>query len=55
VPARRHGLDSVWINRRHDRPGWGATPAPGEQWSYGAEYPSMEAFAAAVDAAFATR
>jgi 2-haloacid dehalogenase len=52
VPARRHGLDSVWINRRHDRPGWGATPKPGEQWSYGAEYSSMEAFAAAVDAAF---
>ena len=55
VPARRHGLDSVWINRRHDRPGWGATPAPSEQWSHGAEYPSMEAFAAAVDAAFHTR
>jgi 2-haloacid dehalogenase len=52
VPARRHGLDSVWINRRHDRPGWGATPKPSDQWSYGAEYPSMEAFAAAVDAAF---
>jgi len=52
VPARRHGLDSVWINRRHDRPGWGATPEPSGQWSYGAEYPSMEAFAAAVDEAF---
>jgi 2-haloacid dehalogenase len=52
VPARRHGLDSVWINRRHDRRGWGATPQPDEQWSYGAEYPSMEAFAGAVEAAF---
>jgi len=55
VPARRHGLDSVWINRRHDRPGWGATPQPGGEFSYGAEYPSMEAFAAAVDAAFRAR
>ena len=26
VPAKREGLPSVWINRRHDRPGWGATP-----------------------------
>jgi len=28
VPAKREGLASVWINRRHDRPGWGATPNP---------------------------
>ena len=33
VPARRHKLSSVWINRRHDRPGWGAAPEPGQQWS----------------------
>ena len=26
VPARRLGLSTVWINRRHDRPGSGATP-----------------------------
>lgn len=50
VPAKRHGLDSVWINRRHDRPGWGATPEPAEEYSYAAEYPSMAAFAAAVSA-----
>ena len=30
VPAKREGVPSVWINRRHDRPGWGATPAPSE-------------------------
>ena len=30
VPARKAGLASVWINRRHDRPGWGATPEPSE-------------------------
>ena len=28
VPATQAGLPTVWINRRHDRPGWGATPRP---------------------------
>lgn len=51
VPAKRHHLDSVWINRRHDRPGWGATPEPSEDYSYGKEYPSMAAFAEDVVAA----
>jgi FMN phosphatase YigB (HAD superfamily) len=27
VTARRLGLTTVWIDRRHDRPGSGATPA----------------------------
>lgn len=52
VPAKNHGLDSVWINRRHDRPGWGATPEPAGEWNYLAEYPSMAAFAEAVAEAF---
>jgi 2-haloacid dehalogenase len=26
LPARSLGLDAVWVNRRHDRPGSGATP-----------------------------
>lgn len=26
VPAKRLGLSTVWVNRRHDRPGFGATP-----------------------------
>lgn len=26
LPAKRLGLATVWVNRRHDRPGWGATP-----------------------------
>lgn len=52
VPARTFGLDSVWINRRHDRPGWGATPEPDGEWTYGAEYRSMEDFARAVAEAF---
>jgi len=51
VPARRHGLPSVWINRRHDRPGWGATPEPSEDYSYDLEFPSMIAFAEAARAA----
>jgi 2-haloacid dehalogenase len=53
VPAKREGLPSVWINRRHDRPGWGATPEPGADWTYNLEFTSMAAFADAVDWAFA--
>ena len=41
VPAKREGLPSVWINRRHDRPGWGATPEPLEEWTYNLEFTSM--------------
>ena len=26
VPAKSLGLHTVWVNRRHDRPGFGATP-----------------------------
>ena len=55
VPARREGLPSGWINRRHDRPGWGATPQPSHEWSYNAQFPSMAAFADAVDAVFESR
>jgi 2-haloacid dehalogenase len=52
VPARRRGLRSVWINRRHDRPGWGATPEPAEEWGYDAEFPSMAEFAHEADRQF---
>jgi putative hydrolase of the HAD superfamily len=52
VPAKREGLRSVWINRRHDRAGWGATPEPSGEWSYDGEFPSMGDFADAVDRAF---
>jgi 2-haloacid dehalogenase len=55
VPAKREGLPSVWINRRHDRPGWGATPKPLQEWSYDLEFGSMAAFADAVDSAFDRR
>jgi 2-haloacid dehalogenase len=43
VPAKQLGLTSVWIDRRHDRPGAGATP-PAEA-APDARYPSMQAFA----------
>jgi putative hydrolase of the HAD superfamily len=53
VPAKREGLRSVWINRRHDRPGWGATPEPSAEYSYDREFRSMAEFADAVERAFA--
>ena len=52
VPAKREGLPSVWINRRRDRPGWGATQEPTEEFSYDLEFGSMADFADAVDRAF---
>jgi 2-haloalkanoic acid dehalogenase type II len=51
IPAKQAGLPTVWINRRHDRPGWGATPAPSAAVSPDWEFPSMAAFAAAVETA----
>jgi 2-haloacid dehalogenase len=51
VPAKTHGLDSVWINRRHDRSGWGATPEPAGEFTYAVEFPSMRAFAEAAQEA----
>jgi 2-haloacid dehalogenase len=45
VPAQRLGLRSVWIDRRHDRPGAGATPVA--EVSPDATYPDMASFAAA--------
>jgi 2-haloacid dehalogenase len=50
VPAKKAGLPTVWINRRHDRSGWGATPAPPAEVTPDWEFGSMSAFAAAVDA-----
>ena len=52
VPAKREGLPSVWINRRRERPGWGATPEPSAEFSYDLEFGSMGEFADAADAAF---
>ena len=47
VPAQHAGLPTVWINRRHDRPGWGATPQPDTDITPDWEFASMQAFAAA--------
>jgi len=55
VPAKREGLASAWINRRHDWSGRGATPQPGEEWSYALELPTLGALADAADRAFAER
>jgi 2-haloacid dehalogenase len=45
VPAGRLGLTSVWINRRHDRPGSGATPDADARPR--ATFPDMASFTAA--------
>ena len=45
APAQRLGFRSVWIDRRHDRPGSGATPPANARPN--ATFPSMAAFAAA--------
>lgn len=50
VPAKAAGLATVWIDRRHDRPGWGATPEPAKNVKPDYVFPSMNAFAAAVHA-----
>ncbi|HEY2576373.1 MAG TPA: haloacid dehalogenase type II [Streptosporangiaceae bacterium] len=50
VPAKQAGLPTVWINRRHDRPGMGATPQPAVQVTPDWEFPSMRAFADAAAA-----
>jgi 2-haloacid dehalogenase len=50
VAAKAAGLPTVWIDRRQDKPGHGATPPPANgvqpDWTFG----SMAAFADAVDA-----
>lgn len=51
VPAQQFGLPGVWINRRHDRPGWGATPDPQASVDIAAEYPSLMDFARDVERA----
>jgi 2-haloalkanoic acid dehalogenase type II len=51
VPAQRAGLPTVWIHRRHDRDGWGATPQPPVPVTPDWEFGSMAAFAKAVQAA----
>jgi len=49
VPAKAAGLPTVWINRRHGKPGSGATPAPEIGVTPDWTFPSMAAFADAVE------
>ena len=49
VTAKRLGLSTVWIDRRHGRPGSGATPPANA--TPDATYPDMASFAEAVTAA----
>lgn len=41
VPAKTLGLSTVWINRRHNKPGFGATPPAQAQPDL--EVPSLQA------------
>ncbi|MFF1831374.1 haloacid dehalogenase type II [Paenarthrobacter sp. NPDC058233] len=45
VPGKAAGLKGVWINRRHNAPGWGATPDPGAEVSPDWTFNSMAEFA----------
>ena len=45
VPAKALGLTTVWIDRRHDRPGAGATPPADARPDL--TFPDMASFAAA--------
>jgi 2-haloalkanoic acid dehalogenase type II len=52
APAKRFGLASAWIDRRHDQGGgWGATMPPPDGAAYDFRFPSMEALASAHRAA----
>jgi 2-haloacid dehalogenase len=47
APAKRLGLASAWIDRRHAQEGWGATKAPEGTPAYDFRFDSMEALAEA--------
>ncbi len=47
APAKRCGLATAWIDRRHDRPGWGATVAPPANAAWDFRFPSLAAMAEA--------
>ena len=50
APAKRHGLASCWIYRRHDQEGFGATMDPGELPRIDVRFTSMAELAAAREA-----
>jgi len=47
VPANRMGIASAWIDRRHDKPGGGATKLPDPMPHFDFRFTSMEELAAA--------
>lgn len=47
APAKRHGLKTCWIYRRHGQPGFGATLHPGELPQTDFTFNSLQAMAAA--------
>ncbi len=47
APAKRFGLASAWIDRRHDKGGWGATMPPPDGARYDFRFPSLAAMAQA--------
>jgi 2-haloacid dehalogenase len=53
VPANALGVTTVWVNRRHDRPGFGATPAATAQPDL--EVPDLATLAQQVGAEPATK
>jgi 2-haloacid dehalogenase len=42
-PAKRFGLASAWIDRRHEQQGWGATMPPPDGAAYDFTFPSLAA------------
>ena len=49
VPAQQFGLATCWIDRRHNRPGWGATMPPPEAVETDFRFSSLGAMAKAVE------
>ena len=47
VPAKRAGLAIAWIDRRHGKDGWGATPRLERRASYDLRFTSLAEMAAA--------
>jgi 2-haloalkanoic acid dehalogenase type II len=47
APAKKFGLASAWIDRRHDQQGWGATMQPPEGAAYDFRFPTLAAMAEA--------
>ena len=55
APAQAAGLASAWIDRRHERSGWGATRAPEETPAYNFRFESLAAMVQAHEAEAAAR